>query len=405
MERLLCGAAKADITPEESMLPMPLLGPLKFTHINDRVFVRALAFACGNERCLLLALDLTIVPYADILLPALCEKLSLPQENVFVCATHTHETTPLSLPHVFPPEEGEAEKCQSWFEHIQAAAVGAAREAFSSLRPCKVGFGTGKSYVNCNRDEIKSGDKAELGFNFERPSDKTVKLVRIEDEAGGLIAVLINYACHAVVMNGCIEQGGVGISGDLPGRTSSAIEEAFGGVCLWTSGAAGDQNPRMMSNFGVKLADGKPVYQNLGETGHLVLELLSEEHVRDVKRALEKISCSSAEGPISCRQARCSCPRTDGKETQYRCSLMKIGPVVFEGVDGEVPTSTGAAIVGVSPEGRTVFISHANGYQGYIPDDWQLEHRSFEAEGAPLQPGYSEKRLTETFCTLFAELR
>ena len=404
MEKLLCGAAKADITPSESMLPMPLLGPLKFTHINDHIFVRALAFACGNERCLLLAFDLTIVPYAKVLLPALSEKLSLPQENIFVCATHTHETTPLGLPHVFPLEEGEAEKCRSWFEHIQTAAVGAAREAFSSLRPCKVGFGTGKSYVNCNRDEIKSGDKAELGFNFERPSDKTVKLVRIEDEAGGLIAVLINYACHAVVMNGCIERGGMGISGDLPGRTSSAIEEAFGGVCLWTSGAAGDQNPRMMTNFGVKLVDGKPVYQNLGETGHLVLELLSEEHVRDVKRAFEQLSWSSAEGCIFCRPARCFCPRTDGKETQYLCSLMKIGPVTFEGVDGEVPTSTGAAIVSVSSEEKTVFISHANGYQGYIPDDWQLEHRSFEAEGAPLRPGYAEKRLTEAFRTLFAEL-
>ena len=127
MEKLLCGAAKADITPSESMLPMPLLGPLKFTHINDHIFVRALAFACGKERCLLLAFDLTIVPYAKVLLPALSEKLSLPQENIFVCATHTHETTPLGLPHVFPPEEGEAEKCRSWFEHIQAAAVGAAR--------------------------------------------------------------------------------------------------------------------------------------------------------------------------------------------------------------------------------------------------------------------------------------
>ena len=162
---------------------------------------------------------------------------------------------------------------------------------------------------------------------------------------------------------------------------------------------------RWTEDYIVWFVDGKPVYQNLGETGHLVLELLAEEHVRDVNRALEKIACFSAEGPIFCRQARCFCPRTDGKETQYLCSLMKIGPVTLEGVDGEVPTSTGAAIVGVSPEERTVFISHANGYQGYIPDDWQLEHRSFEAEGAPLQPGYSEKRLTETFCTLFAELR
>lgn len=405
MKPILCGTGKADITPEEKLLPMPLLGPLKFMHINDHIFVRSLSFQSGDEKCLIISLELTLVPYAEELINEISEKFHLARENVLLCATHTHEATPLCLPQIFPHTPEETEKCNHWFNNIKTALFTAVEDSLASLRPCKIGYGTGKSYVNCNRDEVKTGEKAELGFNFERPSDKTLKLVRIEDGAGALIAVLVNYACHAVVMNGCIENGGVGISGDLPGRTSAAIESDYPGcVCIWTSGAAGDQNPRMTTNFGMKLVDGKPEYQNLGENGHLVLELLSEEHVRDVKRTLSKVNCSFVTGEIVCRQSICRCPRTDVGEMEYLCSVLSVGDIVFEGVNGEVPTSIGASIVRSSPFEFALLVTHANGYRGYIPDDWQLEHDSFEAEGVPLRQGCADKKFTDTFLELFQNM-
>ena len=403
---IMCGTGKADITPGKNLLPMPLLGPLKFTHINDHIFVRSLAFQSGNEKCLIISLELTLVPYAKELIAEISEKIHLARENILLCATHTHQATPLCLPQMFPYTSEETEKCNHWFSNIKEALFTAVEDSLASLKPCKIGYGTGKSYVNCNRDEVKTGEKAEIGFNFERPSDKTLKLVRIEDENGALIAVLVNYACHAVVMNGCIENRGVGISGDLPGRTSAAIESEYPGcVCLWTSGAAGDQNPRMMTNFGIKIVDGKPVYQNLGESGHLVLELLSEEHVRDVKRVLSKINCSLAKGNISCRQSICRCPKTDGEEMEYLCSVLSVGGLLFEGVNGEMPTSIGASIIRSSSADNVLFVTHANGYRGYIPDDWQLEHNSFEAEGVPLRLGCADRKFTETFIKLIQEIQ
>lgn len=403
MNMLRAGAAKADITPKEALLPLPLLGPLQFTRINDHIFVRVLALESGNRRALVATFDLTFVPDAEGYKEALFAAFHIPEEYIFLAATHTHEAVPLFAARLLTREDDASKSSMSWKAHIKEGLMKAAGEAIASLRPARMGAGTGKSYINCNRDEIKSGEKAELGYNFERPSDKTLRAVRLEDEAGAPIAFLVNYACHAVVMNGCIERGGVGVSGDFPGRTASVVEARHGGVCLWTSSAAGDQNPRMMTNFGVKVIDGKPVYQNLGETGHLVLELLTEEHVRDVERTLETIRCAPFAGEIAAGEGSAFCPRTDGGETEYRCTLLKAGGLTLAGVDGEVPTSIGAAILNEMKE-EAIFISLVNGYKGYIPDDWQLEHHSFEAEGAPLASGYAEQSLKETFRRLDAEI-
>lgn len=82
---IMCGTGKADITPGKNLLPMPLLGPLKFTHINDHIFVRSLAFQSGNEKCLIISLELTLVPYAKELIAEISEKFIL-QGKIFCSA-------------------------------------------------------------------------------------------------------------------------------------------------------------------------------------------------------------------------------------------------------------------------------------------------------------------------------
>lgn len=402
MNKLLCGAAKGDITPNEKLFPMPLLGPLKINTINDRIHARVLAFQYDDRKSLLIALDMTLVPHSDDLLTFISDEFGIERKNILICATHTHEVTPISLAHIYPPDPEDTAKCDDWYQSIKQTLHSTVESALSALRPCKIGYREGKSYINCNRDEIKT-DKAELGFNFERPSDKKLKLIRIEDENDKIIAFLVNYACHAVVMNGCIVAGGIGLSGDLPGRTSSQIENIYpGSVCLWTSGAAGDQNPRMTTNFGMKNVDGKLVYQNLGETGYMVLDMLVDEHVRDILKTNKGITCEKTDGEIRCRQTICKCPkREDDGEIEYLLSVLWIGNLVFEGIDGEVPTSIGESTVRVSPNEKTLLVTHANGYKGYIPDDWQIEHNSFEAEGAFIKKGCVETLFVKSFWEMF----
>ena len=65
-------------------------------------------------------------------------------------------------------------------------------------------------------------------------------MVKIESVSGELIAVYMNYAMHAVSL---FLDGKV--SGDFPGAAERYIERLYNdkAVALWTSGAAGDQNP------------------------------------------------------------------------------------------------------------------------------------------------------------------
>ena len=61
-----------------------------------------------------------------------------------------------------------------------------------------------------------------------------------ETTDGQPIAVYYNFAMHAVVL-GQLDK----VSGDVPGAASKYIEEAFDNkiVAVWSTGAAGDQNP------------------------------------------------------------------------------------------------------------------------------------------------------------------
>lgn len=49
---------------------------------------------------------------------------------------------------------------------------------------------------------------------------------------------------------------------------SRSSQRRYGAVALWTSGAAGDQNPRNMTNYGCQMVDGEMKYCNIGETGY-----------------------------------------------------------------------------------------------------------------------------------------
>ncbi len=65
------------------------------------------------------------------------------------------------------------------------------------------------------------------------------------DEQQRVRAVLVNYACHPVVLGPRNRK----ISADYPGVTRKIVEESFGEdcMCIFIQGAGGDINPLMMA--------------------------------------------------------------------------------------------------------------------------------------------------------------
>src|SRR5206468_2215969 len=73
---------------------------------------------------------------------------------------------------------------------------------------------------------------------------------RVDDGTGQVRAVIVNYACHAVVLGPDNRM----ISADYPGYLARRVEREFSGaLCLFTQGGAGDINPYL---------DKQPVDQN-----------------------------------------------------------------------------------------------------------------------------------------------
>src|SRR6186713_957383 len=216
---LRAGAARVDITPSQGELPKNSHG------ILDRLYARAIVLENGASTAALITIDAGAVPDAlwQAVTGQLEKELKIPTASVLLTATHTHSAGGQRGP-----------------DYVQKI-VESVRLAQQRLTPARMGYGTGVSYINVNRQIIdaKTGRWWE-GPNREGPSDKTVAVLKFETLSGEPIAVYYNYAVHGVI-TGQLDQ----VSGDIPGATSRYIEESFGDkvVAVWSNGAGGDQNP------------------------------------------------------------------------------------------------------------------------------------------------------------------
>jgi neutral ceramidase len=150
-------------------------------------------------------------------------------------ATHDHSAPFASF------SDSISERDHSFTLGAEKGMIESAHKAAESLQPAEVGYGTADVYLNTNRDAIDK--KTRLWSqepNPSYPSDKTLAVLEFRKPGGAPIALYMNYAMHATMT---FLRGE--LSGDFPGAAERYVENAFDDriVAMWTSGAAGDQNP------------------------------------------------------------------------------------------------------------------------------------------------------------------
>ncbi len=244
MGPLRAGAAKIDITPPKEMFP--IRGNQVLAGVHDPLYARALVLDNGSSKMALISVDTAGMPSGADIVKAVTAELGIPASHLSLAATHDHNT----------PTFGGGGRRTSYdpapyLALMQKGIVEAARQANARLQPARIGFGTGKAYINTNRDE-KIGDSYKMGYAPDGPSDKTVAVMLVTTPSGDPIAVWSNYAVHGVVMFlSKTRDGQAEITGDIGGATASYIEDRLknNAVAVWTSGAAGDQNPLFMSTY------------------------------------------------------------------------------------------------------------------------------------------------------------
>lgn len=343
------------------------------------------------------------VPYVPETVAFMKEATGLDDTEIILAATHTHGV-PFIGWQLMPQEEKVESIYRKWYEVIKQGMKKAADEAMQSVQPAKFGYREGRSYINVNRDEIVDG-KYIYGVNYERPSSKRLDFFRIENMEGKIIATLTNYACHGVVTNGNMIGDDVWLTGDLPGVASAMLEEKLGGVALWTSGAAGDQDPRTCCNFGYDPT--RPFHiRSFGESGFLLLESLAAEHVRDILRTNDAVECHPVEAEIQSLKRdvlvrKLGSKKGDAPKVPFTLRTVRIGDFAFEGVNAEIVTTIGEKMCDMSDSKHTVMVTHTDGCWGYVPDNWEYDNNAQEVGEAIVARGCAETVFLEELRDMF----
>lgn len=219
MSEFLAGFAKAEITPHN--LGFPLIGYSNrasgATGVHDPLFARALVVKSGDAAWALCSVDLLLVtaPTVAEIRAQVSEATGLAPSAVMVAASHTHSG----------PLEREA---GNWNRPIAEMIAEVIIAAWAELQPARLAHGAGFLY----------GHSINRRW-FDRPVDPGVGVIRIDDAAGRLLGLVVNFACHPVVMG----YDSFLISADYVGYATSEVERELGGFCLFTNGGCADVNP------------------------------------------------------------------------------------------------------------------------------------------------------------------
>ena len=411
-QKLYCGTGKENITPERELLVrLPgLMGGHFSGIVHDEIFVRALLFQSGEQAALLVEFDLDKAPDPVENLAAIEAEFGLTQDQVLFFAVHAH-TAPISSVRPFEAMNSTESKTpveqaamREYAPFIRERMLKAVREAFASLQPVRIGWETGKSYINvnrCQRFEVEDADGTlheccALGADPEGPVDHTLFVLKAENESGETVATFVNYAVHCVaaISNDSDGNGGVAVSGDIAGVTAQMVEAKYGGVCVWSSGAAGDVNPIFMNQYYYPNPENGAFCEHRirgAEAAFAELAVLSGRHFDDIKRVLRRIECTCGEADIRTAGAWSKTPGRrvvkkgkgpdapadifvgEGVEPYpVRLHTVQIGDLALCGISGELYTTLGWAVQEASPAAHTCIINHdacllTN--SGYILDD------------------------------------
>jgi len=191
--------------------------------VHDDLHVGALVLDDGVKKVAILAADLIGVEkdLVSSVRKSIGERTGMDVNDILLCASHTHSG----------PVTGGEEVDRDWLKSLQERMVDTALQAFEERVEAKLGVGQGRvEGIGANRRDPKRGI-----------IDNSVGVIRVDNTQGKPMAVLMNYTCHATVL----DWGNLLISADYPGYAKGIVKEALGdeAVVMFANGACGDINP------------------------------------------------------------------------------------------------------------------------------------------------------------------
>jgi hypothetical protein len=315
----------------------------------------------------------------------------------------------------------------------------ALQKAMSSMKSARYGYGEGKSYINGNRDMSTPMGTFTQGYEPEGYCDRTVSVMKFVDEEENLIAAVVNYGMHATLAYFDVDvDGKTKSSGNIPGIAEEYTENRYGkdAVVLWTSAAAGDQNPELycLRDYG---EDGFPYMARLiPGLQYNMIRIMGKRHGVDICDAIDRIHTYSRKMPLRFGQKIIELPAQkfevpfDGQrindltnhiykpepgeklpvavpDEEHTVPLylqeMVLGDIAFVGVAAELYALIGKACKEISPYRKTMIITHVGPNAGYVIDKTSVSHQCFEQFG-PIRAGACDEVIAEGVRSLFDDM-
>jgi neutral ceramidase len=401
------GCAKVNITPP---VGIPLIGSYgkPSDDVLDELYAKALVLDDGTNVLVIVSCDLLYTPLEEIAGPVrriITEKTGIPEQNILVCATHTH-----SGPEVFTKSKfmtaGESPPPpidHPYLDTLIKKIAGSALIAYKDMRQVKIGAAKGQApEIVYNRrpknkdglvkmaftlpPEVRATRKVvvELGGDvrttFALPDDKTewkfgpvdpeVCVLKVESMDGKILASLVNFGCHPVSIYPHLSTA---ISADYPAYVTSVVEGAEGGLCLFTLGLAGDAVP-----FDRGVIPRKQIGRAVG--GEAVRKLQLVTTTDDITLSgLKKEVAFPAKRPTAEKVA------DDDKipePVMSEIQVLRLGDIYILGLPGEVLVEVGLAIKRRAGLENLFIVTLSNDAIGYVCHSDAYDEGGYEPTGA-----------------------
>ena len=241
------GVARVDVTPEG---PIRLNGyavrKTESTGVSQKLWAKALAIGSDSQDpAVLITVDNCIVPgeLTEVVAQRLAGKARIRRERFVICASHTHAGPCLTgaSPFIFgePTPRDHQERIDQYTRRFANELEKVALDALAARKPGRLAWSQGQVGFAANRRKLKGNQWVGFGVNRNGLVDHALLLLRVTDPDGKLLALLVNYACHATSVKS------YKVHGDWPGSAQKAIEAGHPDVMAMVSiGCGADANPQ-----------------------------------------------------------------------------------------------------------------------------------------------------------------
>ncbi len=389
------GAAVVDVTPGPGFAMSGFVARTEpAVGAHDPLTVRALAV---EDTALIVCDVLGVNEEMSARIRARC---ALPADNIIIAALHTHGA-PASM-----PGRGGNDASPAFLQGLEDACVTAVAHARKRARPCRLLTGYG-------RDPGIARNRRHDGGTV----DDSLPVVKIAAQDGTVVAVLLSYACHPVVLGA----DNLFYTADYPHYVRLGLEEDNpGSVAVFMTGAAADANTGHSAQASVSLAaDPRRSFAEAERIGRHIADCASGATLQDAGDGI-----SARDELVSLRFARRETHPPEALAARWKEDLKSVGPaqaallaqwilwaetiasrtpepwtarvsvldwgaVRLTALPGEVFAETAHAIRALSDPGHPSFVlGYAEGNPGYIAPESEFAHGGYEIDEAHRYYGF-----------------